>query len=67
MDKGTIESDEEDAELIAVLKAWSKHDVEDADDSITTVPWTLRQAREDSEGMTIFLRNPQLNGRSSWA
>jgi hypothetical protein len=50
-----IESDEEDAELVSALKACSEQDVEEADDSLVVIPWTLSQARAASEGMKAFV------------
>ncbi len=49
-----IESDEEDAELVAVLKARSAQDEEEDDDSPAVIPWTLSQAQAASEGMKTF-------------
>ena len=37
-----VESDEEDAELIAAVQARTEEDVEDADDSAPRTPWSRR-------------------------
>jgi hypothetical protein len=52
-----IESDEEDAELVSALKARSEQDVEEADDSLVVIPWTLSQARAASEGVKAFVHS----------
>ena len=41
------------------MKDRSEQDVEDADDSTATVPWTLSQAREVGVGRKIFLQANQ--------
>ena len=38
-----IESDEEDAEVIVMVRAYSAQDVEEADDSAAALPWALPQ------------------------
>ena len=52
-----IESDEEDAELVAAIEAHSEQDVEEADDSPAVIPWTLSQARAPSDGMKTLFRS----------
>jgi hypothetical protein len=54
-----IESDEEDAELVAALKARSEQDEEEDDDSPAVIPWTLSQARAASDGMKTFFHANQ--------
>ncbi len=56
-----IESDEEDAELVAALKARSEQDEDEDDDSPAVIPWagTLSQARAASDGMKTFFRANQ--------
>jgi hypothetical protein len=39
--KAPIESDDEDAELVAAIRARSEEDVEKADDSTAVIPWTM--------------------------
>ncbi len=54
-----IESDEEDAELVSALKARiePEQDVEEADDSLVVILWTLSQARAASEGVKAFVHS----------
>ena len=54
-----IESDEEDAEVKAMIRACSAQDVEEADDSAAALPWTLSQARAASAEMAIFFHAHQ--------
>jgi hypothetical protein len=54
-----VESDEEDAELIAAVQAQTEEVVEDADDSVPRTPWTMREARGASEQMRCFIQENQ--------
>ena len=54
-----IESDEEDAELVAALKARTEQDEDKDDDSTAVVPWALSQARAASDGMKTFFHENQ--------
>ena len=54
-----FESDEEDAELVAALKARTEQDEDKDDDSTAVVPWALSQARAASDGMKTFFHENQ--------
>ena len=43
--------------MVSALKARSEQDVEEADDSLVVIPWTLSQARAASEGMKTFVHS----------
>jgi len=57
--KKFIDSDEEDAELVAALKARTEQDEDKDDDSTAVVPWALSQARAASDGMKTFFHENQ--------
>ena len=56
---GFTESDDNDAELVAVLNARREDDKDDADDSKAVVPWALLQAPTGSGEMKIFVQANQ--------
>ena len=43
--------------MVSALKARSEQDVEEADDSLVVIPWTLSQARAASEGVKAFVHS----------
>lgn len=56
-----VEYVEEDAALRAALEAQEESDKEEADDSVSVIPMTLKEARSAAQGVKVFVQENQDN------